>query len=109
MLVKQFNSELIKSLLDQIEYLRRENSANIISSLLNNKVLFNNVQNLRSIEKSNFENPKRDAKSSVMPENKTKSNNFVSPKRFSCLNNYEQFGNSVEFNKEIAHSRHQMY
>ena len=67
------------------------------------------MQNLRSIEKSNFENPKRDAKSSVMPENKTKSNNFVSPKRFSCLNNYEQFENSVEFNKEIAHSRHQMY
>ena len=37
------NCELIKSL-DQIEYLRRKNSAksNIISSLLNNKVLFNN-------------------------------------------------------------------
>ena len=37
------NCELIKSL-DQIEYLRRKNSAksNIISGLLNNKVLFNN-------------------------------------------------------------------
>ena len=37
------NCELIQSL-DQIEYLRRKNSAksNIISSLLNNKVLFNN-------------------------------------------------------------------
>ena len=37
------NCELIKSL-DLIEYLRRKNSAksNIISSLLNNKVLFNN-------------------------------------------------------------------
>ena len=38
-----------------------------------------------------------------MAENKTKSNNFVSRNRFSCLNNYEQFENSVEFNKEIAH------
>ena len=42
------NSELIKSLLDQIEYLRRENfvKKNIISNLLkNNKVLFNNEEN----------------------------------------------------------------
>ena len=61
------------------------------------------MQNLRNIEKSNFENPKRDVKSRVMPENKTKSNNFVSPNRFNCLNNYEQFENSVEFNKEIAY------
>ena len=38
-----------------------------------------------------------------MAENKTKSNNFVSPNRFSCLNNYGQFENSVDFNKEIAH------
>ena len=48
------NSELIKSLLDQIEYLvktRSENSAksNIISSLINNKVLFNNEENIRLI------------------------------------------------------------
>ena len=38
------NSEVIKSLFDQIEYLRRENSvkSDIISNLLNNnKVLFN--------------------------------------------------------------------
>ena len=42
------NSELTKSLLDQIEYLRRENFVknNIISNLLNNnKVLFNNEEN----------------------------------------------------------------
>ena len=38
-----------------------------------------------------------------MAENKTKSSNFVSPNRFSCLNNYGQFENSVDFNKEIAH------
>ena len=46
------NSELIKSLLDQTEYLRRENSAksNIISSLINNKVLFDNAENLISID-----------------------------------------------------------
>ena len=62
------------------------------------------MQNLRNTEKSNFENPKRDVKSRVMPENKTKSNNFVSPNRFNCLNNYEQFENSVEFNKEIAYT-----
>ena len=45
------NSELIKSLLDQTEYLRSENSAksNIISSLINNKVLFNNEENIRLI------------------------------------------------------------
>ena len=44
------NSELIKSLLDQTEYLRSENSAksNIISSLIN-KVLFNNEENIRLI------------------------------------------------------------
>ena len=47
------NSELIKSLLDEIEYLKRENSAktNIISSLINNKVLFKNNENLISIDK----------------------------------------------------------
>ena len=46
------NSELIKSLLDQTEYLRRENSAksNIISSLINNKVLFDNAENLISFD-----------------------------------------------------------
>ena len=45
------NSEFIKSLLDQIEYLRCENSAksNIISSLIHNKVLFNNEENIRLI------------------------------------------------------------
>ena len=99
------NSELIKSLLDKIEYIMRENCAksNIISSLIKNKVLFNNAENVISIDKSNFENPKRDVKSKVMAENKTKSNNFVLPNRFSCLNNYEQLENSVDFNKEIAH------
>ena len=99
------NSELIKSILDQIEYLRRENSAKskIIISLLNNKVLFKNEEKLSSIDKSNFENPKRDVKSKIMAENRTKSNNFVSPNQFSCLNNYEQFENSIDFNKEIAH------
>ena len=97
------NSELIKSLLDQIEYLRRENSgkSNIISSLINNKVLFNNKENLIRIDISKFENPKRDTKSEVIAENKTKSNNFVLPNRFT--NNYGQFENIVDFNKEIAH------
>ena len=28
---------------------------------------------------------------------------YVSPNRFNCLNNYRQFENSVDFNKEIAH------
>ena len=47
------NSKLIKSLLDEIEYLKRENSTktNIISSLINNKVLFNNNENLIRIDK----------------------------------------------------------
>ena len=99
------NSELIKSILDQIEYLRRENSSKskIVISLLNNKVLFKNEEKLSSIDKSNFENPKRDVKSNIMAENRTKSNNFVSSNQFSCLNNYEQFENSIDFNKEIAH------
>ena len=42
------NCELVKSLLDQIEHLRRENynKINIISNLLNNsKDLFNNEEN----------------------------------------------------------------
>ena len=44
----EHNSELIKSLLDQIKYLRRENAikSKIISNLLNNdKVLLNNEEN----------------------------------------------------------------
>ena len=47
------NSKLIKSLLDEIEYLKRENSTktSIISSLINNKVLFNNNENLIRIDK----------------------------------------------------------
>ena len=56
----------LKSLLDQIEYLRRENSvkSDIISNLLNNnKVLFNDEEKLSNIDKSNFENPKRAVKS----------------------------------------------
>ena len=93
------NSELIKSLLDQTEYLRRENSikSNIISNLLNNnKVLFNNEENFYSIcnnsslnsisnqklsntDNSSFENPKLIVKSKVISEVKTKSNDFVSP------------------------------
>ena len=101
------NSELIKSLLDQIEYLRRENSvkSDIISNLLNNnKVLLNNEEKLSNIDKSNFENPKRAVKSNITAEDKTKSNNFVSPNRFSCLSNYEKFENSADFNKEIVHN-----
>ena len=46
------NSELITSLLGQIEYLRRKNSAKsgIISNLLNNnKVLLNNKEKLSNI------------------------------------------------------------
>ena len=72
----QNNSELIKSLLDQIEHLRRENSAksNLILNLLNNnKVLFNNQEKLSNIDKSNFENPKRAAKSKIVAEDKTES------------------------------------
>ena len=117
-------SELIKSLLDQIKYLRRENflKNNINSNLLNNnKVLFNNEENfsytsnnsnlnninnqkLSNIDNSNFENPKRVAKSKVISEDKTKFNNFISPNQFSCLNNYSQFENSIDFNKEIVHN-----
>ena len=44
-----------------------------------------------------------------MAEIKTKCNNFLSPNQFSYLNNYKQFENSVDFNKEIAHVRHQIY
>ena len=89
------NSELIKSLLDQTEYLRRENfiKNDIISNLLNNnKVLLNNEENfsytsnnsnlnninnqkLSNIDNSNFENPKRVVKSKVTSEDKTKFNN----------------------------------
>ena len=70
--------------------------SNIISNLLNNsKVLFNEEE-LSNIDKSNFKNPKRAVKSKVMVEDKTKSNNFVSPNRFSSLNNYKQFENSVD-------------
>ena len=85
------NSEL----LDQIEYLKREYSAksNIIWSLANNKVLLNNAENLITINKSNFQNPEGDVKSKVIAEIKTKSNNFVSPNQFSCLNNYKQIEN----------------
>ena len=43
-----------------------------------------------------------------MVEDKTESNNFASPSQFGCLNNYEQFENSVDFNKEIVTSRHQI-
>ena len=48
---------------------------------------------LSNFDNSNFENPKRVVKSSVISEDKTKSNNFASPNRFTCLNNYEQCGN----------------
>ena len=40
----------------------------------------------------------------VTSEDKTKFNNFISPNRFSCLNNYSQFENSIDFNKEIVHN-----
>ena len=91
------NSERIKSLLDQIECLRRENFVknNIILNLLNNnKVLFNNEENfsytsnnsnlnnitnqkLSNIDNSNFENPRRVVKSKVTSKDKTKFNNFI--------------------------------
>ena len=74
---------MIKSLLDQIEYSRKENFVknNIISNLLNNdKVSFTNEENfsytsnnsnlnhinnqkLSNIDNSNFENPKHVVKS----------------------------------------------
>ena len=38
-----------------------------------------------------------------MVKNKTKTNNFELTNRFSCLNNYGKFENSVDFNKEIYH------
>ena len=85
----------------------RENSAKIdtISNLLNNnKVVLNNEQKLSNIDKSYFENPKRAVKSKIVAEDKTKSNNFVSPDRFSCLNNYKQFENSIDFSKKIVHN-----
>ena len=89
--------------------------------LNNNKVLLNNEENLSytsnnsnlnhinnqklsNIDNSNFENPKRVAKSKVTSEDKTKFNNFMSPNRFSCLNNYSQFENSIDFNKQIVHN-----
>ena len=78
--ISENNSELIKSLVDQIEYLRRENSAksDVISNLLNNnKVLLNNEEKLSNIDKSNFENPKRAVRSKIATKDKTKSNNFV--------------------------------
>ena len=88
--------------------------------LNNNKVLVNNEENfsytsndsslnninnqkLKNIDNSNFENPKRVVKSKVT-EDKTKFNNFISPNRFSCLKNYSQFENSIDFNKEIVHN-----
>ena len=89
--------------------------------LNNNKVLFSNEENfsytsnnsnlnninnqkLSNIDNSNFENPKRVVKSKVTSEDKTKFNNFISPNRFSCLNNYSQFENSIDFNKEIVNN-----
>ena len=42
--------------------------------------------------------------SKVTSENETKFNNFISPNRFSCLNNYGQFENSIDFNKETVHN-----
>ena len=88
--------------------------------LNNNKVLVNNEENfsytsnnsslnninnqkLNNIDNSNFENPKRVVKSKVT-EDKTKFNNFISPNRFSCLKNYSQSENSIDFNKEIVHN-----
>ena len=110
--ISENNSEFTKSLVDQIEYLRRENSAksDVISNLLNNdKVLLNNEETLSNIDKSNFENPKRAVRSKIATEDKTKSNNFVSPNRFSSLNNYELIENSVDFSKERVHNaRHQI-
>ena len=66
----------------------------------------NNINNQKhsNIDNSNFENPKRVVKLDVILEDKTKSDNLVSPNRSSWLNNYEQFQNSVDFNKEIAHN-----
>ena len=61
-------------------------------------------QKLINFDNSNFENPKRIVKSSVISEDKTKSNSFVSPNRFTCLNNYKQCENSVGLNKEIVHN-----
>ena len=72
--------------------------------LNNDKVLLNNEEKLNNIDKSNFENPKRVVKSKIAAEDKTKSNNFVSPNRFSCLNNYELIEKSVDFSKERAHN-----
>ena len=39
-----------------------------------------------------------------MVEDKTKSNNFASPSRTSCLNNHERSENSIDFSREIAHN-----
>ena len=65
----------------------------------------NNINNqLSNIDNSNFENPKRVVKSKVTSEDKTKFNNFIAPNRFSCLKNYNQFENSIDFNKKIVHN-----
>ena len=66
----------------------------------------NNINNQKhsNIDNPNFENPKRVVKLDVILEDKTKSDNLVSPNRSSWLNNYEQFQDSVDFNKEIAHN-----
>ena len=85
----------------------REDSkkCDIISNLLNNyKVLSDNEEKLSNFDTPNFENPKRVVKANAMSEDKTKSNNFPSLNRFSCLNNYKQFENSADFNKEIVHN-----
>ena len=85
----------------------REDSkkCDIISNLLNNyKVLCDNEEKRSNFDTPNFENPKRVVKANAMSEDKTKSDNFPSLNRFSCLNNYKQFENSADFNKEIVHN-----
>ena len=76
--------------------------SNTISNLLNNNKVFFDIaenfpyissnSNLKSInsniDNSDFENLKCTVKSKVISEDKTKSNNFVLPNRFSCLNSY---------------------
>ena len=90
------NRELINTLLDQTESLRKEiySKNNIILYLLNmDNKNFNDIQNLfyksmndkkgdKSYDNTPYEIPKCTASSNVIKDNNTKSINFLSPNRF---------------------------
>ena len=96
------NRELINTLLDQTEFLRKEifSTNNIIFNLLNmDNKNFNNNQNFsyksmndkngdKSCDSTPYEIPKCTV-SSVIKDDNTKSINFLSPNRFQHLRNYD--------------------